>query len=102
MYAHAQHHPRTVLRRFANTDVQFCLKFGHQIQAPVVSKKASELWRNLAKEDRLHWDKEAAKEKLRYIAEKELYKGPVSSKIPSWGSCIPIFKLGIVVSTHIP
>lgn len=76
-----------------------------------MSKKASELWRNLAKEDRLHWDQEAAKEKKRYIAEKELYKGPVSRKIPAWGYCgiwfirtayIPIFKLGIVVSTHIP
>jgi len=43
-----------------------------------VSKKASELWRNLSAQDRLHWDKEAAKEKERYTAEKELYKGPVS------------------------
>lgn len=44
--------------------------------APVVSKKASELWRKLPVEDRLHWDAEAAKEKKRYIAEKESYKGP--------------------------
>lgn len=43
-----------------------------------MSKKASELWRNLSAQDRLHWDKEAAKEKERYTAEKELYKGPVS------------------------
>jgi hypothetical protein len=43
-----------------------------------VSKKASELWRKLSAQDRLHWDKEAAKEKERYTAEKELYKGPVS------------------------
>jgi hypothetical protein len=43
-----------------------------------VSKKASELWRNLPAEERSHWNKEAAKEKKRYIAEKELYTGPVS------------------------
>lgn len=48
------------------------------IKAPVVSKKASELWRNLPAEERSHWNKEAAKEKKRYIAEKELYTGPVS------------------------
>lgn len=43
-----------------------------------MSKKASELWRKLSAQDRLHWDTEAAKEKERYNAEKELYKGPVS------------------------
>lgn len=44
--------------------------------APVVSKKASELWRELPAEDRRHWDEEALKEKKRYVAEKEVYTGP--------------------------
>jgi len=43
-----------------------------------VSKKASELWRKLPAEDRRHWDEEALKEKKRYVAEKEVYTGPVS------------------------
>lgn len=44
--------------------------------APAVSKKASQLWKALSAEDRVHWDKEAAKEKQRYLAEKESYTGP--------------------------
>ena len=47
-------------------------------QAPEVSKRASEMWKALSAEDRLHWDNEAAKEKQRYLAEKEVYTGPVS------------------------
>ena len=47
-------------------------------QAPQVSKRASEMWKTLSAEDRLHWDNEAAKEKQRYLAEKEVYTGPVS------------------------
>ena len=48
-------------------------------QAPEVSKRASQRWKSLSAEDRLHWDNEAAKEKQRYLAEKEVYTGPVSS-----------------------
>jgi len=51
------------------------------LQAPVVSKKASELWRKLSAHERIHWDVEAAKEKKRYLAEKELYTGPVSREM---------------------
>lgn len=47
-----------------------------QTSAPQVSKKASEMWKSLSAEERLHWDNEAAKEKARYIAEKEIYTGP--------------------------
>lgn len=44
--------------------------------APEVSKKASEMWRNLSPEARLHWDQQAEKEKERYSREKKLYTGP--------------------------
>lgn len=47
-----------------------------QASAPQVSKRASEMWKTLSAEDRLHWDNEAAKEKQRYLAEKEVYTGP--------------------------
>lgn len=44
--------------------------------APAVSKKASVMWRNITPEEREHWDKEALKEKERYLAEKAAYTGP--------------------------
>jgi hypothetical protein len=43
-----------------------------------VSKRASELWKKISDEERAFWDKEAEKEKRRYIIEKESYTGPVS------------------------
>jgi len=46
-----------------------------------VSKRASEMWKSISAEDRLHWDNEAAKEKQRYLAEKKVYTGPVSRLI---------------------
>jgi hypothetical protein len=44
--------------------------------APVVSKKASAMWRKLSATERQHWDNQAEMEKKRYLAEKETYKGP--------------------------
>lgn len=55
--------------------------FFNAIQAPQVSKKASEMWKALSAEDRLHWDNEAVKEKQRYLVEKEAYTGPVSLQL---------------------
>lgn len=44
--------------------------------APIVSKKASAIWRTLSDAERAYWDNEADKEKKRYITEKESYTGP--------------------------
>lgn len=72
-------------KRFKSSYILFFMHVQEEIKkslppgthtAPVVSKKASELWRNLGAGERSHWDNEAAKEKKRYIAEKESYTGP--------------------------
>lgn len=44
--------------------------------APAVSKRASQMWKALPSKEREHWDNEAAKEKQRYLEEKEAYTGP--------------------------
>jgi len=56
-------------------DIKKSLPVGHK-SAPEVSKRASEMWKSISAEDRLHWDNEAAKEKQRYLAEKKVYTGP--------------------------
>lgn len=41
-----------------------------------VSKRSSDMWRNLPPEERAYWDEVAAKDKQRYMAEKATYTGP--------------------------
>lgn len=41
-----------------------------------VSKRSANMWRNLSAEDRANWDDVAAKDKHRYMREKEAYTGP--------------------------
>ena len=45
-------------------------------KAPVITKKASELWKALSTKERQYWDDEAAKGKERYMAERKVYTGP--------------------------
>lgn len=43
--------------------------------APEVAKKASEMWKSLSTREREYWDREAEKEKKRYMSEKAAYTG---------------------------
>jgi len=56
--------------------VQIKAELGGKASAPLVSKRASELWKATTTEERQHWDNEAMKEKERYMAEKADYTGP--------------------------
>lgn len=41
-----------------------------------VSKRSAELWRNLSPENRVQWNELSAKDKARFVDEKERYAGP--------------------------
>ena len=41
-----------------------------------MSKKSSELWKNLSVKERAHWDEVATRDKQRFMAEKAIYTGP--------------------------
>lgn len=47
-------------------------------KASEVSKRASKMWKEISAKERMYWDRMAEKEKERYVAEKEVYDGPVS------------------------
>jgi len=49
---------------------------GDEATITSVSKKSAEMWRNLAAEEKVHWDEVAAKDKQRYLTEKAMYTGP--------------------------
>jgi hypothetical protein len=36
------------------------------------------MWKEISAKERMYWDRMAEKEKERYVAEKEVYDGPVS------------------------
>lgn len=57
------------------------LEDGKAVKTTEIAKLVSEQWKNLDPEERKIWDEKAEKDKLRYEAEKAIYKGPW--KIPS-------------------
>lgn len=57
------------------------LEDGKTVKTTEIAKLVSEAWKKLTPDDRKPWDESAEKDKIRYEAEKALYKGPW--KIPS-------------------
>ena len=51
-------------------------ELGDRANVSNISKRSAELWKNLSKEERAVWDKQAAQDKARYNMEKEAYTGP--------------------------
>lgn len=49
---------------------------GPDASASDVAKKASEMWKAVAPDERIHWEEEAKKDKERYTYEKANYHGP--------------------------
>jgi len=51
-------------------------ELGSEASASDVARKASEMWKTVKPEERLHWETEAQKDKDRYSYEKAHYHGP--------------------------
>lgn len=71
-------------KRFKSSYICFFMAKQSEIKAELgdnatvmtVSKRSGEMWKELTREQRAHWDEVAAKDKQRYMAEKSTYTGP--------------------------
>ena len=51
-------------------------ELGDKATVTEISKRSAEMWRNLPGKERQHWEEVAAKDKQRYMMEKQSYTGP--------------------------
>lgn len=51
-------------------------RLGRTATVGQISRESAQMWKNLTADEKAHWDDVAAKDKERYMAEKEAYTGP--------------------------
>jgi len=61
---------------FTENQAKIKEQLGPQTTVADVSRRSSEIWRNLSEFQRTHWQELASKDKERYLAEKAAYTGP--------------------------